>query len=81
GRSLSRRCTDLHTHRGNQAVGQVRESRKVGAVPFLKPMRQVIESVNNILKVRLDLERHGGRTVAGVCTRIAQRLLALTAAI
>ncbi|MFI2558937.1 Na+/H+ antiporter NhaA [Nocardia farcinica] len=31
--------------------------------------------------VGLDLERHGGRTIAGVCTRIAQRVLALTAAI
>lgn len=48
---------------------------------FLKPLRQVIESVNNTLKAQLDLERHGGRTVAGVCTRIAQRLLALTTAI
>ncbi|KUG56313.1 transposase [Kocuria rosea subsp. polaris] len=48
---------------------------------FLKPLRQVIESVNNTLKAQLDLERHGGRTVRGVCTRIAQRLLALTTAI
>ncbi|MCM3688252.1 IS982 family transposase [Kocuria rosea] len=59
---------------------------RVGELPrdgarFLKPLRQVIESVNNTLKAQLDLERHGGRTVAGVCTRIAQRLLALTSAI
>jgi hypothetical protein len=33
------------------------------------------------LKGQLDLERHGGRTISGVCARIAQRLLALTAAI
>src|SRR5680860_1352027 len=48
---------------------------------FFKPLRQIIESVNQTLKGQLDLERHGGRTPAGVCTRIAQRLLALTAAI
>jgi len=59
---------------------------RAGEVPrpgarFFKPLRQVIESVNNTLKAQLDLERHGGRTVAGVCARIAQRLLALTTAI
>ncbi len=48
---------------------------------FLKPLRQVIESVNDTLKGQLDLEAHGGRSVAGVCARIAQRVLALTAAI
>ncbi len=49
--------------------------------PFFKPLRQIIESVNDTLKGQLDLERHGGRTIAGVCARIAQRILALTAAI
>jgi hypothetical protein len=48
---------------------------------FFKPLRQIIESINDTLKGQLDLERHGGRTIAGVCTRVAQRLLALTAAI
>lgn len=48
---------------------------------FFKPLRQIIESVNDTLKGQLDLERHGGRTIAGVCTRIAQRILALTSAI
>lgn len=48
---------------------------------FLKPFRQIIESVNQTLKAQLDLERHGGRTVAGVTARVWQRLLALTAAI
>ena len=48
---------------------------------FFKPLRQIIESVNDTLKGQLDLERHGGRTITGVCTRVAQRLLALTAAI
>ena len=48
---------------------------------FLKPFRQIIESVNNTLKTQLDLERHGRRTKPGVIARILQRLLALTAAI
>ena len=48
---------------------------------FFKPLRQVIESINDTLKGQLDLEAHGGRTIIGVCTRIAQRILALTAAI
>jgi hypothetical protein len=48
---------------------------------FFKPLRQIIESVNDTFKGQLDLERHGGRTPAGVSTRILQRVLALTAAI
>ena len=48
---------------------------------FLRPFRQIVESVNQTLKAQLDLERHGARTRPGVCARILQRLLALTAAI
>lgn len=48
---------------------------------LLKPLRQIIESVNDTLKGQLDLERHGGRTYGGVATRVLQRILALTAAI
>src|SRR5262249_62074913 len=48
---------------------------------FFKPLRQVIESVNQTFKAQLDLERHGGRTIAGVPVRVLQRILALTAAI
>jgi hypothetical protein len=48
---------------------------------LLKPVRQLIESVNQTLKGQLDLELHGGRTIDGVTARIAQRILALTAAI
>jgi hypothetical protein len=48
---------------------------------FFKPLRQVIESINDTLKGQLDLEQHGGHTPAGVWVRIAQRILALTAAI
>lgn len=44
-------------------------------------VRQWIESVNQTLKGQLDLERHGGRTPVGVLTRVAQRLLAMSAGI
>ncbi len=39
------------------------------------------ESVNDTLKGQLDLEQHGGRTFAGVAVRMAQRPLAMAAAI
>jgi hypothetical protein len=56
------------------------ESERAGA-RYFKPLRQVIESINDTLKGQLDLEHHGGRTRVGVITRIWQRILALTAAI
>jgi len=59
---------------------------KAGEAPrpgarFLKPLRQIIESINDTLKGQLDLEAHGGHTPGGVVTRVLQRLLAMTAAI
>ena len=45
----------------------------------LGPVRQWIESVFWTCKGQLTLEAHGGRTVPGVCTRVALRLLALAA--
>jgi hypothetical protein len=48
---------------------------------FLKPLRQIIESINQTLKFQLDLERHAARSLAGVAARVLQRLLALTAAV
>lgn len=48
---------------------------------FFKPVRQIIESVNDTLKGQLDLEKHGGRSIAGLCARVGQRILAMTAAI
>ncbi len=48
---------------------------------LLKPVRQLIESVNDTLKGQFDLEHHGGRTFEGVATRVAQRILAMAAAI
>jgi len=47
----------------------------------LAGMRQWVEAIFDTLKDQLSLERHGGRTPAGVYARIAQRLLALAAAI
>lgn len=44
-------------------------------------IRQWIESAFDTLKDQLSLERHGGRTLTGLISRIARRLLALTAAI
>jgi hypothetical protein len=43
------------------------------------PVRQWIESVFWTCKGQLTLEAHGGRTINGLCTRIALRLLALAA--
>ena len=56
------------------------EARRAG-LQLLKPLRQVIESVNWTLKGQLDLERHGGRTPEGILARVLARILALTAAI
>jgi hypothetical protein len=44
-------------------------------------IRQWIESTFDTLKDQLSLERHRGRTLTGLVSRIARRLLALTAAI
>jgi hypothetical protein len=56
------------------------EPQRAGAHLF-KPLRQVIESINQTLKGQLDLERHGGKSPTGVAVRILSRILALTAAI
>lgn len=56
------------------------EPERPGASLF-KPLRQVIESVNETFKGQLNLEQHRGRTPGGVIARVMQRILALTAAI
>jgi hypothetical protein len=48
---------------------------------LLKPVRRLIESVNDTLKGQLDLQQHGGRTFEGVAARFAQRIRAMAAAI
>jgi hypothetical protein len=45
------------------------------------PFAKLVESIFDTLKGQLDLDLHGGRSIDGVGTRIAQRLLAMTAAI
>ena len=52
------------------------EPRRHGS---LGALRQWIESVFWTCKGQLALERHGGRTLQGVCVRVALRLLALAA--
>jgi Transposase DDE domain len=54
------------------------EPYRVGS---LGRVRQWVESTFDTLKDQLGLERHGGRTLAGVWVRVAQRLLALASGI
>jgi hypothetical protein len=76
---------ELDAFLADRGIGLLRPSYKNRAPrpgqELLKPVRQLIESVNDTLKGQLDLELHGGRTHQGVAVRVAQRLLALTAAI
>jgi len=70
-------------HLAGLGVGLLRpdradEPRRHGS---LGRWRQWIESTFDTLKDQLGLERHGGRTLAGVYVRVAQRLLAMAAAI
>jgi hypothetical protein len=57
---------------------RVDEPRRHGS---LGRFRQWIESTFQTLKGQLGLEQHGGRTLAGVWVRVAQRLLALAAGV
>jgi hypothetical protein len=52
------------------------EPRRHGSLGFI---RQCIESVFWTCKGQLGLERHGARTLPGLCVRIGMRLLALAA--
>ena len=56
------------------------EPERAGAALF-RPLRQIVESVNDTVTGQLDLERHGGHIPTGVAVRVLQRVLALTAAI
>jgi Transposase DDE domain len=76
---------DFETLLGEYRITMLRPSRKDEKArygePMLKKVRQLIESVNDTLKGQLDLEDHGGRSVEGVAVRVAQRILAMAAAI
>jgi hypothetical protein len=78
GRDLERLLAERHIELLRPA--RKKEKERWGA-PLLKKIRQLIESVNDTLKGQLDLEQHGGRTPEGVAVRVAQRLLAMSAAI
>lgn len=52
------------------------EAERSGSQLF-KPLRQIIESINETFEGQLDLERHRGRTPGGVSVRVLQRILAL----
>lgn len=79
GRTFERTLREEHH------ITLLRPSRKDearrGGEPMLKSVRQLIESVNDTLKGQLDLEHHGARTFEGVAIRVAQRVLAMAAAI
>jgi Transposase DDE domain len=79
------RSASFETELNNTGISLIRpklksEKHRPGR-RYLKAFRQIIESINQTFKSQLDLERHGGRTRPGVCARILQRILALTAAI
>lgn len=64
-------------------VQLIRPDRKDEKPRFgkLGGIRQWVESVFDTLKGQLTLEEHGGRTINGVYSRVAARLLALAAGI
>ena len=58
-----------------------RPAQRAGPLGSLGGVRQWVEPAFDTLKDQLSLERHGGRTLAGLVSRVARRLLALAAAI
>jgi hypothetical protein len=79
GREFERVLAEAHR------ITLLRPSREDEAArfgePILESVRQLIESVNDTLKGRLDLEQHGARSFEGVAIRVAQRVLAPATAI
>jgi hypothetical protein len=78
GSELERYCAD---QLGVLLVRPDRKDEKKRRYGNLAGMRQWIEAVYDTCKDQLNLEGHGGRTPEGVYVRVAQRLLALAAAI
>jgi hypothetical protein len=76
---------DFETTLAGGGLHLLRPARKAeperAGTRFFKPLRQIIESVNDTFKGQLDLERHGGHIPAGVIARVMQRILALTVVI
>jgi hypothetical protein len=77
GADFEHSVRQLHTQllRPSRADEPTRPNPPIGWI------RQRIESIVNTLKDQLTLERHGGRTPAGLLTRITARILSLCAAI
>lgn len=75
--------TDFEEFMADRGARFLRPDRKGDKPRFgsLGRVRQWIESVFQTMKGQLGLERHGGRTLPGVCARIGARLLALAAGI
>ena len=94
---LERAELDGHTVIGDKGLSGAEIEDLVAALggAFLRPdrrdepprfgnlggVRQWIEAIFDQLKDQLSLERHGAHTLPGLCARVAQRLLALAAAI
>ena len=74
---------ELEAHVKMLGAALIRPDRKGEPRRFgpLGGMRQWIESIIDTLKGQLGLERHGGRTPAGLFARVAQRVLALAAGV
>ena len=72
--------TDLAFHGAELLRPSFKPEKRRQGESLLKSVRQLIESVNDTLKRQLDLEQHG-RTFEGVTVRVAQRILAMAAAI
>src|SRR6266699_3509651 len=76
---------DFETDLGRAGLTLLRPARKGeterAGSRFFKPLRQTVESIFDTCKDQIDLERHRGRTPAGVLVRVLQRILALTAVI
>ncbi len=74
---------ELEAHAAMLSARLIRPDRKDEPVRFgsLGRVRQWAEPVFDTRKGQLGLQRHGGRTPAGLFARIAQRLLALAAGI
>jgi hypothetical protein len=75
---------ELHTTvatRFGALILRPRRKDEPGPRPHLAPIRQCIESIFWTLKDQLGLERHHARTLHGLRTRIATKLLALAAGV
>lgn len=65
---------------GAQVLRPKRKGER-GPSPYLAPIRQRVESVFWTCKDILGLERHGARTIEGLCERVCSRILTLAACI